>query len=174
MGHDLRHSWRSLWRTRTQTVVAVVTLALAIGANASIFSLINSLVLRELPSPEPDRLVSVSMTNQLGDRVNVSVPMIHEIEARQQVLNGVVGWIGDLVLNTETDGQLGLANLWAVTGNFYSELRERPVLGRLLTVNDSNLRTLGFLAQAGFDATEAGRALPGARTVRSIKSFNPG
>ena len=141
MSRDIRFAWRSIWKTKAQTLVAVTTLGLAMGATTSVFGLIDGVVLRKLTSPEPHRLVSVSMVDHHGDRLNVSGPMILEMEARQRVLSGLVGWVGDLVLNVETTGNLGLSNVWAVSGNFYSTLGERPILGRLLTSDDSRLET---------------------------------
>ncbi|MCK5651977.1 MAG: hypothetical protein KAJ42_11395, partial [Gemmatimonadetes bacterium] len=63
-GRDLRLVLRSLRRNPTFTVVAILTLALGIGANTAVFSVVNGVVLRPLPYPEPDRLLALFMTDE--------------------------------------------------------------------------------------------------------------
>ena len=60
--HDLKHTLRRLARTPLFPIITLVTLALGIGANTAIFSMINSVLLKPLPFPEPDRLVGVWQT----------------------------------------------------------------------------------------------------------------
>src|SRR5579884_879803 len=90
--HNLRLAVRTLSRTPFVTFVAVISLALGIGANAAIFSLFNELLLRPLPVSEPHRLVNLrapgpkpgsNSCNQAGDcDVVFSYPMFHDLEQR--------------------------------------------------------------------------------------------
>src|SRR5436190_22722512 len=63
VARDIRHAWRLLRRTRGFTLTAVAVLAISIGANTAVFSVINSLLLRPLPFPEPERIVQVVITH---------------------------------------------------------------------------------------------------------------
>src|SRR5438067_1859121 len=74
---DIRHAWRLLRRTRGFTLTAIAVLAISIGANTAVFSVINSLLLRPLPYPEPERLVQVVITHdsmKLNYTLETSIP----------------------------------------------------------------------------------------------------
>ncbi len=138
---DVRYGLRMLRKSPGFTAVAVVTLALGIGANTAIFSLLNGLVLRDLPVPHPEQIVHFGAHTPGEDYALVSLPMFEEIARDQTVFSGVFAWWGDAPSNVETSGQPSRANLWAVTGNFYSELGAVPELGRLLDASDVDLKS---------------------------------
>jgi hypothetical protein len=69
VARDIRHAWRLLRRTRGFTVTAIAVLAISIGANTAVFSVVNSLLLGPLPYPEPERIVQVVITHD-PSRVN--------------------------------------------------------------------------------------------------------
>ena len=77
VARDIRHAWRLLRRARGFTVTAIAVLAICIGANSAVFSVINSLLLRPLPYPDADRIVQVVITHDPTHQVytlDTSIP----------------------------------------------------------------------------------------------------
>ena len=137
----LRSTFRVLRRNPGFTVVAVLSLALGIGANTAIFTLINALLLRSIPARQPNRLVQVSLV-RLGSKVPFSYRMFQELERGQRVFSGLIGvdlgyqWHAGKLLNVEANGVPSQNHVLWATGNFYSELGVAPYLGRLFTPAD--------------------------------------
>lgn len=119
--------------------MALISLALAISANTTIFTLLNSVLLRNLRAPRPEQLVQLFTVTSSGRTRNLTLPMFREIENSQQVFSSMFGWWGDAVLSIESSGGLVQGEVWAVSGNFYSELAAVPFAGRLLTPSDVQL-----------------------------------
>jgi predicted permease len=136
---DVRLAIRSFWKAPVFTLGAIVTLTLAIGANTAIFSLLNALVLRDLPVHEPSSLVSLARATRTTADGAFSLPMFRMLAERQQSLSALVGWTSNTVINVEIDDARARGNVSAVTGNYFTELGIRPVTGRLLTDADVNL-----------------------------------
>jgi predicted permease len=137
---DVAYAVRTLRKSPGFTTIAVLTLALGIGANTAIFSLLNALVLRNLPVPHPEQLVRVGAHTADDPFTALSLPMFQEISRGQKVLSGMFAWWGDAVLNVEAKGVLSRSDTWAVTGNFYSELGALPEIGRLIDSADADLQ----------------------------------
>ena len=135
--HDLRYTMRVLARDRGFTAVAVLSLTLGIGANTAVFTLINALLLRNLPVERPERLVELSSVRRDG-RIPFSFPMFREVERGQRVFSGLIGWSPGGMYNVEVNGVHSQEHVRAVTGNYYSELGVSPLLGRLITLEDVN------------------------------------
>lgn len=134
---NISYSARALSRNPGFTAVAVLSLALGIGANTGIFTLINALLLRELPVREPERLVQISAVR--GDHlVPFSYPMFREMDRDQRVFSGLMGWSHGDASDVEVDGAILQANVDSVTGNYYSELGTLPLMGRLIEPGDAN------------------------------------
>ena len=132
---NLRYVVRVLAKNPGFTTVAILSLALGIGANTAIFTLINALLLRELPVRQPERIVQLSLLRHDG-KLPFSYPMFREVERNQRVFTGLFGWGNSSGTNVEVRGVLELNRVVTVTGKAYSELGATPVLGRLLTPED--------------------------------------
>src|SRR5207249_10107766 len=136
---DLRFAVRMLRKSPAFTAVAILTLALGIGANTAIFSLLNGLALRDLPVPHPEQLVRFGAHIPGNDYAALSLPMFQEFSRGQKVFSGTFAWWGDIVFNAEIDGTLARADVWGVDNNFYPELAAVPEVGRLFDSEDENL-----------------------------------
>jgi predicted permease len=136
---DLRYGVRQLRRNPGFTAVAVVTLALAIGANTADFSLLNYFVLRDLNVPRPRQLVLVGTLLSEADYSLVSLPIFQEISRQQKVFSGMFIWAGGAGVSAETDNSIQRVDLWFVDGRYYSELGAIPEIGRLIGPADVDL-----------------------------------
>ncbi len=132
---DIRYGIRSLLKHRTLTALAIVTLALGIGANTAMFSVISAVLLRPLPYAEPERLVWM---NESGDEVAdrwVSYPNFVDWRERSKSFEAMSTFRGFSMVMTGSDQP---ANLGArmVTADYFNVMRVSPVLGRSFTPDD--------------------------------------
>src|SRR5262245_29415751 len=138
---DLRYGLRTLRRSPGFTVVAVLSLALGIGANTAIFSLVDPVLLRLLPVKDPEKLVVLNTVDHRGKEGPwFSYHMYEEIRARTQVFSGVFAassnWSADIV-GPESGNQTEKARLLLVSGEYFQVLGTPAVLGRTLTSADN-------------------------------------
>ena len=145
---DVRYAVRAYRRTPGFAVVIVVTLALAIGANSAIFSLLNALMLRDLPVRDPDTLVQISTVTPGQGESYLTFSMFRELSAQQKVFTSVIGTSGNTGVTVNGNGTIMRGLLWAATGNVYEELGVRPVVGRLLAAGDMTVDPPGADAVA--------------------------
>jgi putative ABC transport system permease protein len=138
---DVRLAMRTFGKAPVFTMGAILTLMLAIGANTAIFSILNALVLRDLPVREPSSLISITRVTPATADAAFSLPMFRAIAERQQSLSALIGWTSNTVINIETDDVRTRGNVSAVTGNYFTELGIRPVIGRVLTDADVSADT---------------------------------
>jgi predicted permease len=140
MIQDLRYAIRLLARERWFTTVAVVSLALGIGANTAIFSLINTLMLRPLPVPEPQQLVQFMSVYPGDPRMNI-FPYVHYERMRDSntVFSDVIGGAPARLSMSREGSDAQPVFGWYVTGNFFSGLGVEPALGRMLTAQDDRI-----------------------------------
>src|SRR5215831_8832182 len=131
---DLRYGVRMLRKNQGFTAVAVLTLALGIGANTAIFSVVNGVLLRVLPYPEPDRLMMVSPTSkQVGPRGSVnSATGPDYVEWRNQCLScaQMAAYSGTGPSNLTGGAEPDRVRVAQVTGNLFATLGAQPILGR--------------------------------------------
>src|SRR3954465_14717122 len=91
---DLRYGVRMLLRSPGFTTVAVLTLALGIGANTAVFSLTYAIMLRSLPVREPDRLALITFSKP-GRDYGLSIPIVDDLARRQHGFDGILAWHND-------------------------------------------------------------------------------
>ena len=131
---DLRYGVRMLLKNPGFTAVAVLTLALGIGANTAIFSVVNGVLLRVLPYPEPDRLMMVSPTSkQVGPRGSVNTATGPDyVEWRNQCLScaQMAAYSGTGPSNLTGGAEPDRVRVAQVTGNLFATLGAQPILGR--------------------------------------------
>jgi predicted permease len=136
---DVRYAVRSYRKTPAFTIVALTTLTLAIGANTAIVSLLNALVLRDLPVRDPGSLVQVTTSTRTSPDSLLSYPMLQRLAREQQVFSSLMAWWGFAGLNVDTGRELTTGLVSAATGNLYDELGVRPAAGRLLAPGDMTI-----------------------------------
>ena len=149
MLNDLRYAFRQLLKSPGFTVVAVLTLALAIGANTAIFQLLDAIRLRSLPARKPQELALVKIADMTGARGSfnspypaVTNPLWERIRDTQQAFTGMLAWSADR-FNLATSGEPRFARSLWVSGDFFRVLGIQPVLGRVFTAADDR-RGNGF------------------------------
>jgi predicted permease len=152
---NLRLAFRTLFRTPFVTGVAIVSLALGIGANAAIFSLFDQMLLRPLPVQEPGRLVNLgapgpkpgssTCNNQGPCSETFSYQMFRDLERVQTSFEGIAAH-RSFGANLAFRGQTSNGEGMLVSGNYFGLLGVRPVLGRLLTPADDQVIDGHFVA----------------------------
>jgi predicted permease len=170
---DLRYAARSLRHAPLFTAVAVLSMAFGIGANTAVFTLIDQVVLRQLPVERPGELVQVSAPNSetfgggIGDGTELSYAMYRDLRDRNTVLTGMfcrMWWgmhVGYGGRTEQVTGQL-------VSGTFFPTLGVKPAVGRLFSAADE--RSIGghpvavlshayWLARFGGEHSVVGRTI---------------
>ncbi len=128
---DLRFGFRHLRGSPGFTLVALLSLALGIGVNAAIFTLLNGLVLETLPAPHPERLVEVEAFN--------SYPFFRELAARNTIFEDVTAQFGFSIFELQPAQRRERLNGIYVSGTYFDFLHASPYLGRLLTQRDDEI-----------------------------------
>src|SRR5688572_27025902 len=129
--HDLRDAFRSLAAMPVVTAVAVLSLALGIGANTAIFSILDSLILRELPVKEPQRLALVSQGTGPASLTNP----IWEAMRRRYPFDSAMAW-SSTRFNLAQGGQTEMVDGIWTSGSYFAVLGVPAILGRTFTAED--------------------------------------
>jgi putative ABC transport system permease protein len=134
---DLKYAVRSLRRARGFAAVVVLTLALGIGANAAIFSIVNAIVLRPLSYPQSDQLVRITseLKNLAAPDTGVSPPELFDYQSHTDLFSGVAG-LYPINANITGGAEPERAEVMLVSWNYFSILGGVPALGRVFGPGD--------------------------------------
>ena len=180
---DFRYALRSLLRVKGVAITVVLTLALGIGANAAIFSVVRGVLLRPLVNRDEGRLIYIRQT-ALGegvDNANFSVPEIRDLQGRIKTLTS----FGDFSTITFTMIGLGeprVVRAGVVGGSYFEVMGLRPVRGRLLDATDDGPKAAGaavltyrfWTTTLGSDPAVLGKTIRlGSRTATIVGVLEP-
>lgn len=142
---DIRYGLRVLGKAPGFAAVAILTLALGIGANAAIFQLIDAVRLRTLPVRDPQSLAIVHIDKKHwgsgsfnGPYAEFTFPLWQQVQKRQQAFSSIAAWGGGAgqQLNLAKGGEVDMANIIWTSGAFFDTLGVQPMLGHLISGAD--------------------------------------
>lgn len=179
LGQDARYAVRRLAARPAFTLTAILSLALGIGANAGIFTLINDVIFRRPPLAEPERLIDIYGSSQAFPFTPITYPEVLDLARRTDVFEGVVGSRLGFANRTDQDRPDRLF-VQLVSGDFFGLLGVRTVVGRAIEPADASAPGVGMVAVLsdrywrrafGADRGVVGRSLPlgdGAYTIVGV------
>jgi putative ABC transport system permease protein len=158
LGQDLRYAVRQLHRSPTFTTVALITLALGIGANTAIYSLLDQAMLRSLPVKDPNRLMMLRYSgdypghsfNRIDIHFYFSYPMYRDLRDHNSIFSGLLAtaWVQ---VGVQSHGQSEDDNAEFVSGNYFDVLGVQPALGRLFVPSDDLVQDANPVAVLSFN-----------------------
>ncbi|HZT78508.1 MAG TPA: ABC transporter permease [Vicinamibacterales bacterium] len=140
LGQDLRYGVRSLLRQPTFSALAILTLALGIGANAAMFSIVDAVLLRPLPYAHADRIVSLAnFWTTRGVTGSVSAPDFHDWQRSSASYDAMAyyAFTSDDGVGVGANGVVDYARVTLVTPAFFDVFERRPIAGRALSAADA-------------------------------------
>ncbi|HET7218199.1 MAG TPA: ABC transporter permease, partial [Vicinamibacterales bacterium] len=142
--HDLRYAVRALWRTPAFAAIALLSLALGIGANTALFSLIDDLLLRSLAVRQPHRLVQVQQVATIGPMRKVgslfTAPVFDYVRARNDIFSEILGFSRLVRPIVSIDGSLEPhRQVDRVSANYFRDLGVTPAIGRTPQASDDDV-----------------------------------
>jgi predicted permease len=138
MLQDVRHAWRSLRKSPGFVTVALLSLAFGIGVNTSIFTLVNGILLKKLPVPDPDRIVQLRAHVAQFDSSGFSYPVFRELRKHGEIFTDAVAFSGR-VGALDTGAEPRKVEYAVASGNYFAFFGARPAIGRLLDDEDDRV-----------------------------------
>ena len=134
--HDLRYGLQMLWKNPGFTIVAVVSLALGIGVNTTMFSLLDAVMLRSLPVQHPERIVDIATRESGGEpHRDFSYPLYAGLRDHNDVLSGMIAYV-DVSVGLTAGDQTERINAEFVSANYFSVLGIQPAFGSAFAADD--------------------------------------
>jgi putative ABC transport system permease protein len=133
---DLRYALRNLWKDPGFTIPAVFALALSIGANTSLFTVVKTVLLEPLPLRQPDQLMAVYQIRPDGQQFPFNIPFFLDVRERNRVFQEVSAqgmWNANLTGEANPERLLGVR----ATGNFFTMMGVKAALGRIIVPEDA-------------------------------------
>jgi len=186
---DVMHGFRLLRLNPGFAAVAILSLALGVGANTAVFQLLDAVRLRTLPVRNPSELFEIRIGDAKGGRTgqftgrrpSMTNPLFQQVEQQQQAFSSLAVW-GTVGFNLATQGEARNASGIWVNGDFFSTLGVTPMLGRLITRTDdfrgcatpAVVLSYGFWQrELGGDASAIGRTLTLDRHAYQVVGVTP-
>ncbi|HEV8581987.1 MAG TPA: ABC transporter permease [Thermoanaerobaculia bacterium] len=138
LSQDLHYGARILWKSPIYAFVSILTLALGIGASTSIFSVVYGVLLRPLPYPKPEQIVSLWEVSSEGNRMRFADPNFEDVRAQARSLQGVAqmaAYEATVLINGEPER----VRVAAVSRDFFSVMGVHPVRGRLFAAEEQRI-----------------------------------
>jgi predicted permease len=149
MLQDLRYALRTLAKSPGFTAAALIALALGIGANTAIFSVVNGVLLRPLPYPKPDGLVQVETAFQSGAHGNVSYPDFEDLRDQNHTFANLAVFANGTT-SAAAAGRGFRVALAEVSASFFPILGVQPVMGRVFNADDERAGQRVAVASYGY------------------------
>lgn len=165
LSQDFRYGARILWKSPIFAFVSVLTLALGIGASTSIFSVVYGVLLRPLPYPKPEQIVSLWEVSSEGHRMRFADPNFVDVRAQARSLQGMAE-MGAYEATVSTGGEPERVRVGVVSADFFSVMGIQPVKGRLFTAEE---RRVGAAPIALVSYSYWQRHLHAARDLGAVK-----
>jgi predicted permease len=177
---DVREAWRRLSRSPYFTIPVLLSLIFALGANVAAFSVVNTLLLRTVPVPEPERLFSVQAAGDRGVREGANYTWYELVKTSSRTVSPAIQM--NQLAKVTSDGQVQTLHAHLVSGDYFQTLGVKPLLGRLIEPADQTggppnpvavLSEAYWTSRFGRDPGVLGRTLISDRRSYTIVGVTP-